>query len=1078
MKTFIFLCCTTVLGFSTTKLFSQDAKVTIEADKTLSIFEIFELIGKQTDCTFIYQSDIFRDVPNIQLKSGVIKVMKLLSQCLPSKNFLINSNKENLITISLKPSNELQQKSIQVKGVIKNSNGIPIAGATIIIKGTNRGTTSDFDGNYDIYANSDDVLVIPFLGYKSIEQSINGQITINIVLQQDTENLKEVVINAGYYTTTDREKTGSISRITDKIIETQPVNTALDALQGRVTGLDIIPTTGLPGGGYTVRIRGQNSIGAGNNPLYIVDGVPFASQSLSNSSISLAILPQGDVNPLNTLDPASIASIEVLKDADATAIYGSRGANGVILISTKKGRNGKTVVTVDVSTTTITPTKMLDLLNTEQYLSMRREALLNDGFTEYPPEAYDVNGTWNPTRFTDWQKELIGNTAYNHTVRANISGGNAQTVFNLGGSFIKETTVFPMQFNYKRSTVFTTLGHHSENGKFNVLFSANYGQDQNSLPANDLSRIARLLPPNAPALYDGEGNLNWEENTWDNPLAALKGTYLNNSHTLIANTVIGYTLLKGVILKTNLGYNRSDLDELQLNPHTIYNPAYGLTSSSSYALNNKNTRDSYVLEPQLDGSFQLGNGELKITLGATLQEQNSEAIALQGSGYENNSLLGHFSAAQNLEVLTENSSRYRYMAYYGRFNYNWKKHFILNITGRRDGSSRFGPGKQYTNFGAIGAAWVFSEATFMKPLTWLSYGKIRTSYGTTGNDQIGDYQFLDTYELTNVDYNGYIGLSPSRLLNPYFAWERNRKKEAALELGLWQNTLRMEVAYYQNRSDNQLLGIPLPGTTGFASINGNLDATVENSGWEFSVQSDLFRNDHFNWNASIQLTIPKNRLVAFEGLESSTYANQLVIGESLSVYKLYQLEGVNPDTGLFEFRDYNGDGTISSIEDRNYHVDLSPKLYGSIANSMHYKNWNLDILFQFVKKQGLNAFYATEPPGIMQNQPVGVLDHWKQTGDQAKMQAYTTGWNYDAYVAYSQFTTSSGIVSDASFIRLKTLSLSYRLPLKKEQPIRCSLFLQGQNLLTFTNFSGGDPEQLTGFLPPVRRISVGLKLEL
>lgn len=969
-------------------------------------------------------------------------------------------------------------QQLDVHGKITDPEGMPVAGATIIIKGNNRGTTSDFDGNYDIDANPNDILVVSYLGYKSIEQPIDGQTTINIVLQPDAQNLKEVVINAGYYTTTDREKTGSISRITDKVIETQPVNTAMDALQGRVTGLDIIPTTGLPGGGYTVRIRGQNSIGAGNNPLYIIDGVPFDTQSLSNSSISLAILPLGDVNPLNTLDPSSIASIEVLKDADATAIYGSRGANGVILITTKKGRNGKTVVTVDASTTIITPTKMLDLLNTEQYLSMRREALLNDGFTEYPADAYDVNGTWDPTRFTDWQKELIGNTALNQTVRTSASGGNSQTVFNLGGSFMKETTVLPMEFNYKRSTVFTTLSHHSENGKFNVLFSANYGQDQNSLPANDLSRIARLLPPNAPALYDEEGILNWEQNTWDNPLAALKGTYRNNSRTLIANTVIGYTLLKGVILKTNLGYNRSDLDELQLNPHTIYNPAYGLTSSSSYALNNNNNRDSWVLEPQLDGYFPLGKGELKMTVGATLQEQNSDAIALQGYGYDTNSLLGNFSAAQTLEVLTENSSQYRYMAFYGRLNYNYKRQYILNVTGRRDGSSRFGPGKQFANFGALGAAWIFSEAAFMKPLSWLSYGKIRTSYGTTGNDQIGDYQFLDTYELTNVDYNGYIGLSPSRLLNPYFAWERNRKKEAALELGLWNNTLLLEVARYQNRSDNQLLGLPLPGTTGFASINGNLDATVENSGWEFSVQSDLVRNDHFNWNASIQLTLPKNRLVAFEGLENSTYANQLVIGQSLSVYKLYQLEGVNPDTGLFEFRDYNGDGTISSTEDRNYYVDLSPKFYGSIANSIHYKNWNLDILFQFVKKKGLNAFYLTEPPGIMQNQPVGVLDRWQQPGDQASMQAYTTGWNYDAYVAYSQFTSSSGIVSDASFIRLKTLSLSYRLPLKNEQPIRCSLFLQGQNLLTFTKFTGGDPEQLTGFLPPVRRISAGVKFEL
>lgn len=967
-------------------------------------------------------------------------------------------------------------QNLSVSGTITDGT-LPVAGATVSIKNGYRGVVSNFDGMYQIMARASDTLLISFLGYQTQTIAVNNRTSIDIMLVEDAQNLKEVVINAGYYSVTERKKTGSIAKLTAKEIEQQPVITALDALQGRVPGLDVTPTTGLAGGGYMVRIRGQNSIAAGNAPLYIIDGVPFDAQTMSNSSISVLILP-GEVNPLNTLDPASIASIEVLKDADATAIYGSRGANGVILITTKKGQIGKTKISIETSTTFISPTKFLELLNTQEYVSMRLEALANDGFTEFPFGTQDVNGTWDINRYTDWQKELIGNSAYNRTGRISISGGSDRTLFNIGGSFMKETNVFPMDFNYKRTSFFTNVAHRSQNDKLHIQFSANYGQDSNSLPSNDLARIARLLPPNAPPLYDADGELNWEHNTWDNPLAALNGTYANTSSTLIANTVVGYSITKGLELKANLGYNSADIEELQLNPHTIYNPAYGLTSASSYSMENKSSKKSWIVEPQMDASIPLAKGLLKMTVGATIQEQNDVSRALMGSGYATNELLGHFSAAQVLEVLKENTEQYRYIALFARLNYSWKDQYLLNVTGRRDGSSRFGPGNRFANFGAIGAAWIFSESSILQGQTWLPYGKVRASYGITGNDQIGNYEYLNTYELADAGYNGQIGLIPSHLLNPFFAWERNKKSEFALELGLWKNRLSFQGAYYHNKSDNLLLGYPLPGTTGFGSINGNLDATVVNYGWEFDLQSTWFQHNQFAWNTSFQISIPKNKLVSFEGLENSTYANQLVIGQPLSVYKLYQFKGVNPDTGLFEFHDFNKDGVISSAEDRNYYVDLSPKFHGSISNALTYKNWNFDFTFQFVKKQGFNEFYTTEPPGIMQNQPTSVLNHWQQPGDQSPMQLYTTGWNFPAYESYSRFTASNGVVSDASFIRLKTASLAYRLKWVPQQSFQCTLFLQAQNLLTFTKFKGGDPEQITGFLPPMKRVSMGVKLEL
>ncbi len=978
-----------------------------------------------------------------------------------------------LLSLSL----TLSAQDLLVSGQVTDGQ-LPISGANVLIKNTHTGVVSDFDGRYTITAKPTDSLQVSYLGYTTLTIPIQNRSTINVTLQEDATALGEVQINAGYYTTTDREKTGSIARITAKDIEGQPVNNALEALQGRVPGLEVTQTTGLAGGGYTVRIRGQNSIAAGNEPLYVIDGVPYDVNSLSSPSLAGLVLPGGIINPLNTIDPSAIQSIEVLKDADATAIYGSRGANGVILITTKKGEIGKTTMSFDVSTGINYVDEMTSLLNTAQYVAMRKEAFANDGVTVYPAFAYDINGTWDQNRYTNWQDEFIGNRGLNNTFKSLISGGNEMTRFVVGGSFMKETTVFPKDFNYKKTTFFSNLGHQSPNKKFKLQLTTSYGQDKNYLPTSDLIRVAKFLPPNAPKIYNDEGNLNWENSTWNNPYAALESTYNNETSNLLANSVISYRFFEGLEIKANLGYSKSNLVEKQANPHTMYNPAYGLTSTSSNALKNEGKRSSWIIEPQLDTSHNLGKGKLTFTMGATFQEQNMEQLGLYASGFVNNQQINNFSSAQNLKILNEANSQYRYLALYSRLNYNWQQKYIINLTGRRDGSSRFGEGNRFANFGAIGSAWIFSEENFSKHLKWLSFGKLRASYGTTGNDQIGDYQYLNNYNISNNNYDGQIGLYPSRLYNPHFKWEKNKKIETAIEVQLWDDRIGLEVAYYKNRSDNQLIDIPMPGTTGFSGIKSNLNAIVDNKGWEIGIQSSNYETDVFNWNSSFQLTIPKTELVSFEGLENSTYSSQLVLGQPLSIYRLYQYSGINPETGLYEFVDYNGDGETTAKEDRQLVGDVSPKLYGNLYNSIKYKNWNLDILFQFVRKKGLNEFYNTEPPGFMQNQPTGVLDHWLNPNNPGYLQPYTSGRNFDAYYAHTKFTQSDAIISDASFIRLKTISLSYKLPLKKESTTSCTLFLQGQNLWTLTNFKGGDPEQISGFLPPLKRYSLRVKIEL
>lgn len=966
-----------------------------------------------------------------------------------------------------------QNGSPPISGIITDANG-PLGGVNILVKNTSRGTQSDVDGRYRITANNNDTLLFSYVGFKTQEIVVSSNSILNVLMQPDATSLDQVVINAGYYKVSDKEKTGSIARVTAKEIENQPVDNALASLEGRVPGLNISQQTGLAGGGYIVNIRGQNSIVAGNDPLYVIDGIPYNSSSMSSRDVSGGILPGGEQSPLSLINPSNIASIEVLKDADATAIYGSRGANGVILITTKKGKIGKTKLDIKATTGVGHVSSGLKLLNTPQYLEMRREAFANDGITEYPANAYDVNGTWDMDRYTDWQKELLGGTAWLHSWEATVSGGGENSNFLFSGGHNSQTTVFPGDSEYNRTTVNTQYGYQSTDGKFHLNFSAGYAIESNKLPGGDLTIQAINLPPDAPALYNENGELNWENSTFNNPLAVLNTDYETQRHSLVSSAQISYRLFKNFNIKANLGYQDARNDEFQTTPNTIYDPAYGLDSRYSSIYTTKGTRSSWVVEPQVDWNKEIGNSKIQFLVGATFQDEEAYQLLQYADGFPSNNLLQNLAAASYRQILNDSKTEYKYEAIYGRINYNLRHKYIINLTARRDGSSRFGPGNKFANFGAIGANWIFSEEPFLKNEI-LSFGKIRASYGTTGNDKIGDYQYLDTYTVTGNPYNGTIGLAPTQLFNPDFGWEVNKKAEVALELALFDNRIQLESSFFYNTSSNQLVGIKLPATTGFDIVQSNLDAKVENKGWELAITTTNIKGSKLQWNTSFNITVPKNKLLAFPGLEQSTYANQFVIGQPLGIRKLFKYKGVDPQTGLYQFEDFNKDGVIDAPDDKRYIADLSPKYYGGLQNNVRFGNWQLDFLFQFTKQKGINYWANGATPGIMVNQPVEVLDRWQQPGDDPTIQAFTSGNNPEATAAFYNFTQSDRAISDASFIRLKNVMLSYTLPFEKAT---YKFFFSGQNLATITNFKGVDPEQPSLFLPPLKWWSGGVQISL
>jgi len=985
----------------------------------------------------------------------------------------------------------------EISGTVTGKSGA-LRGVSVFQEGKDQIVLTGDSGRYQIrVSGKSPVLVFRYEGYPLKRMEVgdvrgrnNGEPgLVNVVLGDRSGGLNkpsdtigpavtgigEILLNAGYYKVRDKERTGSIVKVSAKDIENQPVTNVLSAAQGRMAGVSITQNSGVPGGGFDIQIRGKNSIRReGNEPLYIVDGIPLSSET--SSLFAATILPWSSMSPLNAINPDDIESFEVLKDADATAIYGSRGANGVILVTTKKGKKGKTELKLNTSYSLSKVANRLKMMNTEQYLSMRQQAYQNDGITNIPASAYDLT-TWDGARYTDWQKTIIGNTADAYSVQLSLSGGSENLSYLLSYGYQEQTTVFPADFRYKTNTLTGNFTFRSPDKRIEVNMNNTFSFQKNNVQNDDLTKKGLQLSPNVPALYDSSGNLNWENSTFNNPLALLNSEYLNSTVMINNGTNFSYRLFPFLSLKLNGGITYQDFEEQSLKPHTIYNPAFGLTSAYSSSSQNNQTVFSYLLEPQISADFEWKDHRFDILIGTTLQQSETRQGSIQGLGFESNTLIRNVGAAATKIVSDQIRSQYYYTAAFTRLNYQYKKRYIINLTGRRDGSSRFGPDNRFGNFGAVGAAWIISNEPWVKKMSWLSFAKLRGSIGITGNDKIGDYQYLNTYSVTTGIYNGTVGLSPSRLYNSDFSWEKTIKREAALELGVLKNRLNVSAAFYQNTSSNQLVGLPLPATTGFPSIQSNLNAKVQNTGWEFEVSARPFKSTQFKYETSFNLSIPRNKLLEFPNLEGSTYASQYMVGYPMSLIKVYQFEGVDPATGLYRFKDFNNDGKISSPDDNQVIEKVGAQLFGGWSNSFRYKGWSASFLFQFVKQRNWNYNRSMIIPGSMNNQPLEVLDAWSLSNPSGSYMQYTTGTNAQKNTLHSYFQNSTAAVGDTSFIRLKNIQLSYSIPVKNLGIREAMIYFQGQNLLTITRYFGIDPEFISvGYLPPLKTYSVGFQL--
>lgn len=974
-------------------------------------------------------------------------------------------------------STNIKAQTRTISGVVTTSNK-PLSGVIISQEGSDQVTTTSENGTYTLQVSAENtILLFRHPDYAEEKFTLTNQTVVNISLEQKVKGIEEVILNAGYYKVKDKERTGSIAKVSAKDIENQPVTNVLSTVQGRMAGVSITQNSGVPGGGYSIQIRGRNSLRTyanseidGSQPLYIVDGVPVGTGMTATYGAN--ILSDANLNPLSNISPNDIESIEVLKDADATAIYGSRGANGVVLVTTKRAKKGTLGLSINTSYALSNSLSNLTMMNTEQYLGMRRQAYANDGITVYPATAYDINGTWDQSRYTDWFKTLLGNTSVTSNVQLSLSGGGEKTSFLVSYGHNEQTTVFAKDFRYKTNTLLGNLSHRSLDNRLNFTMSTLFSKLEHNVISLDNTGSALFLAPNAPALYDSQGNINWQNNTFDNPLAAYNSTYSNNNIQFMNNFTAGYELMKNIQVRLNGGISYQTFDELSLQPSTIYNPSLGIGPANSRTLQSNKSRMSYTLEPQLNWSFKKGSHQVDVLAGGTYQSDLNTQGAIQGYGFTSNAFIENIAAATTKLISDQTKTEYKYTAVFGRLNYQFDHRYIINITGRRDGSSRFGTNRKFANFGAVGAAWLFSNESFMKELSWLSFGKLRGSYGSSGTDNIGNYQYNDTFITSTLGYNNVTGLVPSKLFNPNFSWEKTIKLEAALEMGFFKDRLHVTASHYLNRSANQLVGYQLPSVTGFTSVLANLDATIQNTGWEFEITGRPFIGA-FKWETSANLSIPKNKLLSFPGLKGSTYANSYAIGQSVNIIKLYHLEGINPQNGQYIFTDYNGDGRITSPDDRQIIKNIGVEFFGGWSNNFSYKNWSLSMLVQFVKQQSRNFNYQMSSPGLMRNLPVEALNVWSPDNPNGLYMPY----HATASPLHSLFQMSDATVSDGSFIRLKNIQLSYRIPLQGKLIKEAKIYFQGQNLYTWTKYFGLDPEfSSLGFLPPLKTYSFGMQI--
>lgn len=1085
MRSFLLFILTGITTLSASDSYSQ-TKLDIDL-KQVSLKRLLNEVQDQSEYIFFYKDAILPKDESITIKIKNATLETILDPIL-KKYYLGYKIDDRQIAIFKSPQGtEVLSPSViddiqefAITGKVVDSSGIPLSGANIIEKGTTNGTQADFDGNYSITVTDENaILVVSYIGFASKEISVLGQSTINITLEESAAALDEIVV-IGYGTQKKSDLTGSVSSLKEEDFN-QGGNASVDQMiQGRAAGVNISQTGGEPGGGLSVRIRGASSVNASSGPLYVIDGFPIDNSSapLEDEDFAEIGTNSNPRNPLNSLNPNDIQSIEILKDASATAIYGSRGANGVILITTKKGSDGRVRVNYNTQLGVQTIINRFDLLSTSQYIEEINALSIDSGLgVQITPEEAATIGAG-----TNWQDEVF-RTAIIQTHDLSVSGGNEKLTYFVSGNYFNQDGIVVNTGIEKfigRINLEAKLG---EKVKLGANINTSLINDDNNTDGLNINEQAG--PINAALLYDptepifnSDGTFAQSSNlTINNPRAVSDGI---NSETVtnrtLGNLFVDWSITEDLSAKVNFGSDRENIRR------DIYNSTQTISgfAAGGIADINEVERSNVLLEYTMNYNKEINeNNSFNILGGVTYQEFQVRTVSANIAGFPsdaletNNLLLGNLATAR----LASNRQGNTLLSYLGRVNYSLYNKLLLTGSVRIDGSSRFGENNKYGVFPSFALGWKLAEEDFIPEI--FNDLKLRASWGETGNQEIGNFNSLLTFGTgNNAVFNNQINTSanPTRIPNPDLKWETTEQFNVGLDFGLFNNRISGSLDYFIKTTRDQLFAVPLPVASGFSSFLTNL-GELQNKGFELFISTSNINTPDFSWDTSFNFATLKNEVVDLDGFgpiltgNVQDVGNTAIVreGDPLGAYFGFQVEGIfqegtdfsqtaqpNGKPGDPIFRDVNGDGTIDP-SDRVILGKPIPDFTFGFNNSLRYKNLQLDFFIQGqlgVELININQIESLYPNNFRRNRIAEhILDRWTPQNPDARFPSSVNPF------AYGGSKVNSLVVEDASYIRLRNVQLAYNVPVDKIdflQSLRVSLI--GQNLITITDYTGFDPE--------------------
>ncbi len=929
-----------------------------------------------------------------------------------------------------------------ITGKVTDDNGEALIGASILVKGTVKGTITDIEGGFTLaIPEGSNVLQISYTGFKAQEVTLGNETTLSIVMQTDAIGLDETVVVA-YGTQSNRFRVQSIGTVSAENIKNVPLLGPQQLLQGQVAGVQMTNMSGVLGSAAAIRVRGPSSINAGGNPLFVIDGVP-----LNDRDYSAAQGAGAGLNPLNDINPNDIASMTVLKDAGATAIYGSRGANGVILITTKKGKAGTNTVNFDYFTGTSEPTFVLDMMNADEYRAYRK--------------AY-ANVTVPGEGGFDWPT-AVRQTGRINNYTLNLSGGNDKTQYYLSGSFLNQSNyaigndLDRMNGRLNFSHTFSDKFRFGANIGISRIVNDRIGSDNNTFAP--LTSAFLQLPTVKP--FDATGNyVNTGFITNVLALEALGTNQLVTNRTY-ANTYFKLDVLPGLFVQSDWGIDLVDIQETTRQANV--NTPGGLAS------NRLSDDNKWLTTNTLNLDRQFGDLALGAVAGFSFETALYDFTFVEGRNFSSDALRNVSSAATPTST-QNNRSQWALNSQFVRTNFRYKDRYIVEGSIRRDGSSRFGSENRYGTFWAVSGGWVVSEEQFMKGLGFLNQLKLTASYGLNGNDRIGDFPSLGLFGSgVASDYSGGAGLRPTQIANPDLKWETTNQLDLGISIAILNNRVSLDVNYYQKKTTDLLLDIPLPLLNGFASITRNA-GEMENRGVDINLNTVNVKTKKFEWKTNFNIGFLQNEVLSLPEATKDLDGRQFVggtlqraiVGHSINTFFMVPYKGINPDNGNAEWiaRDGSTINTVSPNE-RQIVGDAIPDFTGGFSNTFNYNGFDLNVFFNFTYGSSiyLGDLTFTENPIGGFNYARRVADYWTESNRDAAFPAATSATRN----VFSQASTLH--LLDGSFIRLRNISLGYTLKgsqLKTKAFQNVRLYVMGQNLWTLRakgwEGRGQDPE--------------------